>query len=287
MSFDAFVGIDWSGAKGTRHRGIQIALCKPGVAAPHVVPPTAGAWSRSAVLDWLVDASKVRRILAGLDFSFTLPYVDRGAYFPGVAQSPEDARSLWALVDAAAADDADHYAGAFLRAHPWAAYFHAPGAKGMRFSRRHKVVEAACARQGLGHPETIFHLIGPKQVGLGSLAGMRFLAALRREAPTIRIWPFDARGNRRSTVVEVFPRAFLQAAGHGPTKIRSVIDLNQALRAFDTEPMTLRGTVDDNVADAVITAAALRSMAGDAALWRPRAMDARVRHTEGWIFGVR
>ncbi len=287
MTFDAFVGIDWSGAKGTRHRGIQIARCKPGVAAPQVVPPAAGVWSRSAVLDWVIDASKAARILVGLDFAFTLPYVDRGAYFPGVEQSPKDAPGLWALVDTVAAGDGDYYAGAFVQTQPWGAYFHAPSAKGIRFSRRHKVVEAACARQGLGHPETVFHLIGPKQVGRGSLAGMRFLAALRREAPAIHIWPFDTRGSRRSTVVEVFPRAFLGAAGHGPTKVRTVIDLNRALRAFGTEPTTRRGAIDDNVADAVMIAAALRTMAGDAALWRPGAMDARVRHTEGWIFGVR
>lgn len=33
-AFDEFIGIDWSGAKGPTLPGIQIALAKPGEAAP-------------------------------------------------------------------------------------------------------------------------------------------------------------------------------------------------------------------------------------------------------------
>jgi hypothetical protein len=51
--------------------------------------------------------------------------------------------------------------------------------------------------------------------------------------------------------------------------------------------MNIRGAVDDNITDAAVTAAALRAWSNDPGLWRPTAMDARVRRTEGWIFGVR
>lgn len=287
MTFDAFVGIDWSGAKGSRHRTIQIAMCRPGRAAPGIVVPPGGVWSRQAVLEWTIEAHAKGRVLVGIDFSFTLPFVDHGAYFPGEPLSPPTASELWALVDRFSDGGTDLYAGAVVAASPFAPHFRTPRMTGARFSRRHKVVEQACGQQGLGRPETVFHLIGPKQVGLGSLAGMRFLSALRRETRAIQVWPFDAVRPGVSTIVEVFPRAFLAAGGQGSTKVRSADALNEVLAAFGSEPVDLQGPVDDNAADAVVTAAALRAWVGDPGLWRPPAMDATVRHTEGWIFGVR
>ena len=51
--FTRFAAIDWSGAKGTRHPGIAVALCEAGDAAPRLVPPPSRAWSRHEVLDWV------------------------------------------------------------------------------------------------------------------------------------------------------------------------------------------------------------------------------------------
>jgi hypothetical protein len=287
MTFDAFVGVDWSGAKGSRHRGIQVAVCSPGQGAPRVVAPQNGAWARCALLDWTLETLGKGRVLIGFDFSFTLPYIDRGAYFPGSRHAPRRAQDLWRLVDRGSADGADFYAGGFVEAVPFATHFRTPRQTGARFSRRHKVVERACVEQGLGAPESVFHLIGPKQVGLGSLAGMRFLLALKSAAPTVRVWPFDPVRSDVSVVVEVFPRAFLTAAGQAQTKARSAKALNAALRTYGSRPMNIRGAVDDNIADAAVTAAGLRAWSGDPGLWRPTAMDASVRRTEGWIFGVR
>jgi hypothetical protein len=287
MTFDAFVGVDWSGAKGARHRGIQVAVCSPGRGSPRVVAPPDGAWARSALLEWTLETLGKRRILVGFDFSFTLPYIDRDAYFPGSHRAPRCAQDLWRLVDRDSDDGLDFYAGAFVGASPFATHFRTPGQVGARFSRRHKVVERACVEQGLGAPESVFHLIGPKQVGLGSLAGMRFLLALQNAAPKVRIWPFDPAQSDASVVVEVFPRAFLAAAGQAQAKVRSAESLNAVLRAYGSRPMNIRGVVDDNIADAAVTAAGLRAWSDDPGLWRPTAMDARVRRTEGWIFGVR
>ena len=287
MIFDAFVGVDWSGAKGSRHRGIQVAVCTSGRGAPRVVTPPGGAWARRRLLDWSLETLGGGRVLIGFDFSFTLPFVDRGAYFPGDRDVPGRAQDLWQLVNRGAAGAPDFYAGGFVEAMPFAAHFRSPRWIGARFSRRHKVVERACVVQGLGAPESVFHLIGPKQVGLGSLAGMRFLLALKSDAPKVRIWPFDSARSGASTVVEVFPRAFLAAAGQAQAKVRSGEVLNAVLRAYGSRPMNIRGAVDDNIADAAVTAAALRAWSNDPGLWRPTAMDARVRCTEGWIFGVR
>jgi hypothetical protein len=239
------------------------------------------------LLDWTLETIARGRALLGFDFSFTLPFIDRGVYFPGSRRAPQRAKDLWRLVDRISADESDFYAGSFVEATPFADHYRTPGQIGARFSRRHKVVERACVDQGLGAPESCFHLIGPKQVGLGSLAGMRFLLALQSEARTTRIWPFDPVRSDASVVVEVFPRAFLAAAGHRQTKVRSAKALNTILRTYGSRPMKARGGMDDNISDAAITAAGLRAWASDPGLWRPPAMDARVRRTEGWIFGVR
>ncbi len=34
--------------------------------------------------------------LVGLDLGISLPFVDKGAFFPGWAESPADAKALWA-----------------------------------------------------------------------------------------------------------------------------------------------------------------------------------------------
>jgi len=50
--FDCFVAIDWSGAKGRRHKGIAIAEAR-GDAPPRLVR-SEHVWSREEVLDWLL-----------------------------------------------------------------------------------------------------------------------------------------------------------------------------------------------------------------------------------------
>ena len=50
--FSSTVAIDWSGAKGRKHRGIAIAEAR-GQDAPRLVRP-GHIWSREEVLDWLL-----------------------------------------------------------------------------------------------------------------------------------------------------------------------------------------------------------------------------------------
>src|SRR3546814_1671643 len=42
--FSHFAAIDWSGAKGSRHKGIAVALCGEGNAAPDIIPPPGKVW---------------------------------------------------------------------------------------------------------------------------------------------------------------------------------------------------------------------------------------------------
>ena len=79
--FAHFAAIDWSGAAGERHKGIAVAICGAGDAAPALV--RAGhRWSRVDVLDWLL-GEMPDDTLVGLDLSGSMPFADAGAYFPG------------------------------------------------------------------------------------------------------------------------------------------------------------------------------------------------------------
>ena len=114
-TFSRFAAIDWSGAKGRRHKGIAIAMAEAGDKAPRLVPHD-GPWSRSEVLDWLLETSAQAPTLYGFDFSYAPPIAERGAYFPGEAAPPSEAKSFWAYVDRLCQDE-DLGAASFLEEH--------------------------------------------------------------------------------------------------------------------------------------------------------------------------
>ena len=100
--FTRFAAIDWSGQAVARPTGLAVA--EAGKDGPMLVSRD-GGWSREGILDWLtVLADDAADMLIGLDLSPALPFVDAGGYFPGWADSPDDARALWATVDRLAAD---------------------------------------------------------------------------------------------------------------------------------------------------------------------------------------
>jgi hypothetical protein len=109
--FASYVAIDWSGAKGKRHKGIAVAEAR-GEAAPRLV--RAGhVWSREEVLGWLLRRAAKEPTLFGFDFSFAPPIVARGEYLPGEADVPKTAREFWAYVDSRCGDE-DLGAASFL-----------------------------------------------------------------------------------------------------------------------------------------------------------------------------
>ena len=119
--FARYVAIDWSGAKGRRHKGIAIAEAK-GDTAPRLI--RAGhAWSREEVLEWLLLQAPREPTLFGFDFSFAPPIVERGEYLPGESNLPRTAREFWTYVDSRC-DDEDLGAASFLeRSHRRHFYF--------------------------------------------------------------------------------------------------------------------------------------------------------------------
>lgn len=283
--FGHFVGIDWSGAAGERQRGIAVAICARGDAAPVLLRP-GHVWSRAEVLDWLL-TDLPEDAIVGLDLGASLPFVDAGAYLPGWTDSPGDARALWALVERIAADDAHLGAGSFVDHPEVARHLHRHGGRrGEHFTGRGRlrVTETAQRDQGL-NPYSNLNLVGAAQVGKSSLTGMR---VLHRLAGRVAVWPFDPLPARGPVVAEIYTTIAALAAGRakGRAKMRDHAALNAALVALGSRGTGGSGPIDDHRSDAILTAAWLRTAAHDAALWHPVGMTEHVARTEGWTFGI-
>jgi len=285
--FRHFAAIDWSGAVGERQRGIAVAICAEGDAAPPLVRP-GHIWSRADVLDWLVEQLPPDT-LVGVDLGPSLPFVDRGAYFPGWDESPADARALWALVERVCAAD-PHLAASSFVDHPDAArHFRRHGGRtGDLFGSgrgRLRVTEEAQRRQGL-NPYSNLNLVGAAQVGKSSLTGMR---VLHRAQAALAIWPLDPLPETGSVLVEIYTSLAALAAGRpkGRSKMLDAAALNAALAhpTIASRAAAWDGPIDDHKADAILTSAWLRRAAGDPALWSPAALTPHVARTEGWTFG--
>ena len=284
--FTHFAAIDWSGAVGPVQRGIAVAICSRDGDAPQLIARADG-WSRSAVLDWLRDGMP-DDTLVGLDLGLSLPFVDRGAFFPYWDESPADARSLWALVDRICSDD-PHLAASTFVDHPEASrHFRRHGGReGDLFGGgrgRLRTSEIGQQEQGL-NPYSNLNLVGAAQVGKSSLTGMRVMHRLAGRLP---VWPFDPVPAGGSLVVEIYTSLAAIAAGRakGRTKMTSIEALNAALTTLGSEPVAGEGPIDDHSADALLTAAWLRLVASRPALWSPAGLTPDIARTEGWTFGI-
>lgn len=286
--FSHFVGIDWSGAKGKRHAGLAVAVCATGEQAPNVVAPPSGGknWSRAEIGDWIAGGMGLpqnSRALVGIDSAFSLPFMDEDSYLPG-EDMPDHAPALWPIVDANSADAPDLFAGPFVEA--FADHYHRPGNKGQRYKRRMRVTETLAVTRGAGPCESVFHLIGPSQVGLSGLSTVRMLAGLHGQ-PGISIWPYEEPSGQ-TVLVEIYAAAFAKLGGHRG-KIKGLEGLNAILSALGSAEMTAMPDTareGEHAADAIVTAAGLRKIASKRKYWHPEGLSTKVRRTEGWIFGI-
>lgn len=226
--------------------------------------------------------------LVGLDLGASLPFVDRGAFFPGWAESPVDARGLWKSIERWSADDPHLAATAFVDHEQAARHFRRHGGRvGDLFEPgrgRLRVTERAQAAAGL-NPYSNLNLVGAAQVGKSSLTGMR---VLHRLSGRLAIWPFDPLPDAGSVVVEIYTTIAALAAGRrkGRAKMRTAAELDAALAVIGSPAAGLADPVTDHQCDALLTAAWLRTVAHDPALWQPAGMTPHVAATEGWTFGV-
>ena len=279
--FASFVAIDWSGAKGKRHKGIAIAEAR-GEASPRLVRPT-HVWSRREVLDWLLKRAAKEPTLFGFDFSFAPPVLERGEYLPGEPGVPRTAREFWAYVDDRSLDE-DLGAASFLeKVHRKHFYFGI--ADGVKSHFMHfRQCDARLTAQGGRKTASAYDAIGAAQVAKASFSGMRFLHRLDGK---IAIWPMDPLPKNGSAVVEIHTRIYLRRAGLTGTKLRSRVALNEALRALGSRPARLGFEPNDHQTDALVTAAGMRQLETD----EPRAFDPEglthaIARSEGWTFGV-
>lgn len=279
--FERFAAIDWSGAKGKKHKGIAVAICDAGESAPALVRPD-HIWSRTEVLIWLLETAAGAPTLFGFDFSAAPPIAARGEYLPGEPGIPSDAKAFWAYVDRVS-DDEDLGAASFLeKTHRRHFYFGAADGTKRDFLH-HRVCEQAFNATGGGKASTLYDAIGAAQVAKASFAGMRLLHALDGRVP---VWPFDPSLAQGSLVVEIYTRAFIRLAGQSGRKVRTTEQLDQALAAFGSRAAATGRWLSDHETDVLISAAGLRAIAGDPARWTPNGLTPTLARTEGWTFGV-
>jgi hypothetical protein len=281
MRFSRFACVDWSGAKGSRHRGIALALCCAGNAAPVLIESPGNAWSRKGIADWLL--SQRDDLLIGFDFSFAPPRIERGAYLPG-DPTPANARTFWAYVDALC-DDEDLGAVSFLERHH-RRHFYFGAADGRKSDYMHlRVCEAHYNAGGGGKPSTVYDVIGAAQVAKASFAGMRMLHHIGQHLP---IWPFDPVPRSGPVIVEIYTQIAARVSGirKGRSKIRDAAGLDHALTKFGSRPHEPLQRYTDHATDAILTAAWLRHIAENRQFWTPPALNSEIAATEGWTFGV-
>ncbi|NVJ97368.1 MAG: hypothetical protein HWE25_04395 [Alphaproteobacteria bacterium] len=285
--FTHFIGIDWTGAKGKRHAGLAVAMCEAGEGAPKMISPPSGKsrWGRAECASWISGKLARRsgeRALVGIDSSFGMPFLDEGSYLAGT-DLPDDVKSLWAHVAGLCPEDGDFYGGPFVDA--YAEHYLRTDYRGRHYSRRMRVPEQLAVESGAGPCESVFHLIGPSQVGMSGLSTMAALHHLDAHG-NVAIWPFDDVSDARVVIVEIYAAAFAALGGHRG-KIRDRDTLKSILNALGTARMPRLGLdFTDHAADACVTAAALRQIAPDRKYWNPPALSDRVRATEGWVFGI-
>ncbi len=278
--FSSTVAIDWSGAKGRRHKGIAIAEAR-GEEAPRLVRPD-HVWSRGEVLDWLVDRAATEPTLFGFDFSFAPPFAERGAYLPGEINVPGEARPFWAYVDQHSLDE-DLGAASFLeQVHRRHFYFGI--ADGMKADFVHfRQCDAALNAAGGRKTASAYDAIGAAQVAKASFSGMRLLHHL---AGRVAVWPMDTIEQGESAVVEIYTRIYIRSAGLPGNKIRSAAQLDAALVALGSRPALLNHIPTDHQTDALITAAGMRAHLAHPRAFAPVGLTREIARTEGWTFGV-
>ena len=278
--FTRFACADWSGAKGSRHPGIALAVCAAGDEAPHLVTPPDKVWSRQAIADWLL--AQDDDLLIGFDFSFAPPFIERGSYLPG-DDVPTSAREFWAYVDHVC-NDPDLGAASFLeQRHRRHFYFGAAdGTKSdYLFWRQCELLNTNSS----GKASTVYDAIGASQVAKASFAGMRLLHQMRA---AVAIWPFAPLPERGKVALEIYTTIAARAAGvaKGRSKIRDASGLDLALETLGSKTHLPLNRYTDHATDALITAAWLRNVAGNPQLWAPDALNFEIAATEGWTFGV-
>ena len=284
MDFNSFIAVDWSGDKSKFQKGISVAQCPMGTYPPKIIKPQDRFWSRSSLIKWLLKEVTEKKTLIGFDFSFSYPFYDCFSYFPGIKDSPISPYKLWKKIDNINNKLANFYGGGIWSKEPYSNYYNSPNLKGKLYKSRRRFTEIE-AKNKIHSPSPTFNCVGPGAVGTGSLAGMRVLNFLKNK---INIWPFNnSILQKKSVAVEIFPTYYFRYAGVKPEKnIGYALDkINQALSYYRCNSLPkdiIIGGPDQDDADAIVSAAAMRYFSNNRNCWNVP----KVSKKEGWIFGV-
>ncbi len=299
--FERFVGVDWSGAarpsgqriyvaeatrQGTRVTVASVVRARDRAAveaflrgSPLEPAPAWHGWPSPGAL-----ARGARRVVA-FDFAFG---------FPVAFRHPERGRGwrwddLGTLAERLSPQgDHDRHAEPVRRAieadPALGSQFRLHGGNGVP-ATPHRMTDRRL--DGL-RPESVFHLIGPSQVGIGSIAGIAMLHRLRG-SEGLAVWPFDG-GERveaaRQVLVEVWPRMWLERGcrkNELPGRVRQLERWEQQGVNFKTRAEQAALSSGDALDAAAAAIGAARSCHR---LPSPEALPRDARQREGWIVGV-
>ena len=295
-AFERFIGVDWSGAAKRSGQHVFVAEAHRHDARI-TLASVVRARDRAAVEAWLAGDplehapewrdwpgpaaldNRARRIVA-LDFAFG---------FPSDFEHPQ-ADGQWTWPDlaswAASLDSANGSPEAELRS------VRSAIAESPELSRQFRLgagggssAKRTCDPRGAA---SVFHLIGPSQVGLGSITGMAMLHRLRGHAD-VAVWPFDPPEcieRAGAVLVEVFPRMWLQPGlrkNELPPRIRQ-------LDAWEHEGVTFSTDAERAAISSGDALDAAAAAIGTAKSWdrlpAPLELPEEARRREGWIVGV-
>ncbi len=284
MVFENYIGIDWSGDKNKFQKGISVSLCKNGTGAPKIIKPKEKYWSRSTLINWLNKILVKEKSLVGFDFAFSYPFYDFYSYFPGVRDSPLNAKILWSMIDKINQKKVNLYGGEIWNKKPYLNFYNAPNLKGKLYISRRRLTEIH-SKNKIYSPSPTFNCVGPGAVGTGSLAGMRILNLFEKR---VNIWPFDnCEMSNKSVFVEIFPTYYFRLSSVKPIKNYgyTLKNINKSLCFFNSKKLDKNQEIsgpDQDDADAIISSAALRYFSSRKNIWNVSNLSKK----EGWIFGV-
>jgi hypothetical protein len=197
-AFDAYIGIDYSGAETPRSslKGLRVFVADRDAPPSEVQPPASPRkyWSRRGLAQWLLERlNNDRRSLVGIDhgISFPIAYFERYQLEPDWTAFLDDFQRHWPT------DDDHTYVGFVL-----------DGIAGNGAARSGERRWRRLTEKRAGAAKSVFHFNVHGQVAKSTHAGLPWLRYLRqRVGGRVHFWPFDGWEipAGRSVVAEVYP----------------------------------------------------------------------------------
>ena len=219
--------IDWSGAQKIGKKIVVAEVDGKGLREPQ------DDWkSRDEVADYLIEkAIEDMNFVVGFDFAFSFPQ-----WFLN-EKGCQTAVEFWKLIEKEGENWVSNLCSPFFKKGTWASH-----------NSQFRKTEEEIKQHTSMNPETVFKLVGPKQVGKSSITGMPILRKLRENG--FNIWPFDQ--PKLPMVIEIYPRLFYdnKIKKSNPEQRWDFLKKYPGL----SESHRIKATCSDDVFDAVVSA---------------------------------